>query len=254
VLEGYFGETRLKDALCDVVVPAYEIERRFPFFFKVSKARTKQYYDYPMKTVIRAATAAPTYFEPARISIDGPNDYYALVDGALFAYNPGMCAYTEVLHRFPDHESIIMVSLGTGELTRRLPYDEVKDWGAARWAQPTFALMCDGICDVVDYQLQQLLPATADGMRQYYRFQARLDVGNDDMDDASSNNVRVLKLLAEDMLQASRATLRQLSEQLLRWAPPRADALPPDLATDPTPSGVPLREAVQAVTDAAERD
>jgi uncharacterized protein len=208
-----------------------------------------------MKQVIRAATAAPTYFEPARIAIDGPNDYYALVDGALFAYNPGMCAYTEVLNRFPDHESVIMVSLGTGELTRRLPYDEVKDWGAARWAQPTFALMCDGICDAVDYQLQQLLPSTPDGMRQYYRFQARLDVGNDDMDDASNTNIRVLKLLAEDMLQANRATLRQLSEQLLRWAPARSDALPPDVASDPTPSGDSLREAAQAYADeAAERD
>ena len=255
VLEGYFGDCRLKDALCDVVVPAYEIERRFPFFFKTSKARTKQYYDYPMKQVIRAATAAPTYFEPARIAIDGPNDYYALVDGALFAYNPGMCAYTEVLHRFPDHESVIMVSLGTGELTRRLPYDEVKDWGAARWAQPTFALMCDGICDAVDYQLQQLLPSTPDGMRQYYRFQARLDVGNDDMDDASNTNIRVLKLLAEDMLQANRATLRSLSEQLLRWAPARADAPPPDTAADPTPSGDSLREAAQALAnEATDRD
>ena len=254
VLEGYFGDCRLKDALCDVVVPAYEIERRFPFFFKVSNARMKQYDDYPMKQVIRAATAAPTYFEPARITIDGPNDYYALVDGALFAYNPGMCAYTEVLHRFPDHESIMMVSLGTGELTRRLPYDEVKDWGAARWAQPTFALMCDGICDVVDYQLQQLLPPAPDGMRQYYRFQARLDVGNDDMDDASNTNLRVLKLLAKDMLQANRATLRHLSEQLLRWAPARPGAPPPD-ASDPTPSGDSLREAAQAMAaEARDRD
>ena len=232
----------------------YQIERRFPFFFKVSNARIKRYYDYPMKQVIRAATAAPTYFEPARIGIDGPNDYYALVDGALFAYNPGMCAYTEVLHRFPDHESILMVSLGTGELTRRLPYDEVKDWGAARWAQPTFALMCDGICDVVDYQLQQLLPPTPDGIRQYYRFQARLDVGNDDMDDASNTNIRVLKLLAEDMLQANRATLRHVSEQLLHWAPARPDALPPNVGVDPTPSGDSLREAAQAAAEAADRD
>jgi hypothetical protein len=160
-----------------------------------------------------------------------------------------MCAYTEVLSRFPDHDSILMVSLGTGELTRRLPYDDVKGWGAARWAQPTFALMCDGICDVVDYQLQQLLPTTPDGLRQYYRFQARLDVGNDDMDDASGTNIRVLKLLAEDMLQANRATMRSLSEQLLRWAPPRPEAPPPDVAADPTPSGDSLSEAAQALAD-----
>jgi hypothetical protein len=128
-----------------------------------------------MKTVIRAATAAPTYFEPTQIQIGGPTDYYALVDGALFAYNPAMCAYVEALKRYPDYDSVIMVSLGTGKLTRRLPYDEVKDWGAARWAQPAFALMCDGICDVVDHQLQEILPEDADGRRQYYRFQARLE-------------------------------------------------------------------------------
>lgn len=235
VLHDYFGDTRLKDALAEVIVPAYEIERRFPFFFKTSNARAKAYYDYPMWQVIRAATAAPTYFEPMQIEIDGPNDYYALVDGALFAYNPGMCAYVEKLNRFPEYENIVMVSLGTGELTRRLPYGEVKDWGAARWAQPTFAMMCDGISDVVDYQLQQLLPDLPDGRRQYYRFQARLDVGNDDMDDASNTNIRVLKLLAEDMLQANRMVLRSLSEQLLAWAPPRANAPEPDVAADARP-------------------
>jgi predicted acylesterase/phospholipase RssA len=244
VLQDYFGETRLKDSLADVVVPAYEIERRIPFFFKTANAKIKSYYDYPMKTVIRAATAAPTYFEPTQVQIDGPNDYYALVDGALFAYNPGMCAYVEALHRYSSFESVIMVSLGTGKLTRRLPYNEVKEWGAARWAQPVFALMCDGLCDVVDHQLQELLPEAEAG-RQYYRFQARLDVGNDDMDDASNTNLRVLKLLAEDMLQANRAVLRTLSDRLLQGAPPRPEAPPPDTAADAPPSAMSAQEAKQ---------
>jgi hypothetical protein len=143
-----------------------------------------------------------------------------------------MCAYVEMLNRYPEYENILLVSLGTGELTRRLPYHEVKDWGAARWALPTFAMMCDGICDVVDYQLQQLLPDLPDGRRQYFRFQARLDVGNDDMDDASNSNIRVLKLLAEDMLQANRMVLRSLSEQLLAWAPPRPEAPAPDITSE----------------------
>jgi predicted acylesterase/phospholipase RssA len=254
VLQDYFGECRLKDALADVVVPAYEIERRMPFFFKTANAKAKSYYDYPMKNVIRAATAAPTYFEPMQVQIDGPNDYYALVDGALFASNPGMCAYVEALNRYPDHDSVIMVSLGTGKLTRRLPYDEVKDWGAARWAQPAFALMCDGICDVVDHQLQQLLPETEDGLRQYYRFQARLDVGNDDMDDASNTNIRVLKLLAEDMLQANRAVLRSLADKLLVSAPERPDAPPPDTAADAPPPPMTPQMAKQMAVAAGETE
>jgi predicted acylesterase/phospholipase RssA len=246
VLQDYFGECRLKDALCEVVVPAYEIERRMPFFFKTANARQKSYYDYPMKTVIRAATAAPTYFEPTQIQIGGPNDYYALVDGALFAYNPAMCAYIEALKRFQGYDSVIMVSLGTGKLTRRLPYDEVKDWGAARWAQPAFALMCDGICDVVDHQLQEILPEDEEGRRQYYRFQARLDVGNDDMDDASNTNIRVLRLLAEDMLQANRAVLRNLSDRLLIGARERPEAPPPDTAADAPPPAMTPQEAKAA--------
>jgi predicted acylesterase/phospholipase RssA len=254
VLQDYFGECRLKDALADVVVPAYEIERRMPFFFKTANAKVKSYYDYPMKSVIRAATAAPTYFEPMQVQIDGPNDYYALVDGALFAYNPGMCAYVEALNRYPDHDSVIMVSLGTGKLTRRLPYDEVKDWGAARWAQPAFALMCDGICDVVDHQLQQLLPDTEDGLRRYYRFQARLDVGNDDMDDASNTNIRVLKLLAEDMLQANRAVLRSLADKLLVSAPERHDAPPPDTGAGAPPPAMTPQMAKQMAAAAGETE
>jgi predicted acylesterase/phospholipase RssA len=259
VLQDYFGECRLKDALADVVIPAYEIERRIPFFFKTANARAKSYYDYPMKAVIRAATAAPTYFEPMQIHMDGPNDYYALVDGALFAYNPGLCAYVEALRRYPAYDSVIMVSLGTGKLTRRLPYDEVKDWGAARWAQPAFALMCDGICDVVDHQLQQILPelpgqADGGGGRQYYRFQARLDVGNDDMDDASNTNIRVLKLLAEDLLQANRSVMRTLSDRLLATAPARPEAPPPDTGLDAPPPAMTPQMAKQIAAAAGEAD
>lgn len=223
VLEECFGAARLKDALTEVVATAYEIERRLPFLFKSCNARSKPHYDFPMVQVVRAATAAPTYFEPARIEIDGLSDYYALIDGAVFAHNPGMCAYVHALERFPEAEDILMVSLGTGELTRRLAYDDVKDWGAARWAQPVVNVMCDGLASSVDYQLRRLLPAAPHGRNRYYRFQARLDVGNDDMDDASTENIRILKLLAEDMLQANRAQLRTLCEHLVACA--AADAV-----------------------------
>lgn len=218
VLEECFGEARLRDSLTETLATAYEIERRMPFIFKSCNARAKPHYDFPMKQVVRAATAAPTYFEPAKIEIDGPADYYALVDGAVFAYNPGMCAYVHAMERFPDAQEFLMVSLGTGEHTRRLGYEDVKDWGAARWAQPVFSVMCDGQATSVNHQLQQLLPPAAHGRKQYYRFQARLEVGNDDMDDASNGNIRILKLLAEDMLQANRSQLRTLCEHLVEYA------------------------------------
>ena len=57
----------------------------------------------------------------------------------------------------------------------------------------------------------------------FERLKEHLDVGNDDMDDASSENIRILKLLAEDILQANRAQLRTLCEQLVECA--KSDAV-----------------------------
>jgi hypothetical protein len=227
VLERYFGDCRLKDALCDVVVVLRLSD-------EAGDPRR-----YRRTDVLRAGTHHHRWAK--RLLCLGRRRAVRLQPGDVRLYRGA-----EPLPRSRvDH-----AGLARHRRADATPaYDDVKDWGAARWAQPTFALMCDGVCDVVDYQLQQLLPSAPDGMRQYYRFQARLDVGSDDMDDASSTNIRVLKLLAEDMLQANRATLRRLSEQLLRWAPARPDAPPPNIAADPTPSGDSLYEAARAMAN-----
>ena len=139
---------------------------------------------------MRAATAAPTYFEPAQLKTMNGKAYHALIDGAVIAYNPALFAYVEARRLYPKAQDFILVSLGTGQLTRGLSFKEVKDWGAARWAQPLFSLMCDGDAVVVDHQISEVLPPGPDGERRYYRFQARLNIGSDDMDDASSEKHR----------------------------------------------------------------
>ncbi len=214
MLDEMFGCARLSDSLVDVLVPSYEIECRIPFFFKSWRARERDNYDFSMAQVVRAATAAPTYFEPARIPAHDGIDYYALIDGAVVAYNPGICAYVEARGLYGEEKDFLMVSLGTGQKTRRLAYDDVKDWGAARWAQPVFLVMCDASASAVDHQLEQMLPPGAHGLRRYYRFQVRLDTGSDDMGDASSTNIRALKLLGEDMLLRNRSQLHTLAQHL----------------------------------------
>jgi patatin-like phospholipase/acyl hydrolase len=219
MLERYFGQSLLSEALADVMVAAYEIERRRPYFFKSWYAREREDRNFYVKDVLRAATAAPTYFEPARVTALDKRDYYALIDGAVYLYNPGMSAFAEARMLYPDATEFVVVSIGTGEMTRRLEYDDVKDWGAARWAQPVFNIVCDAQQDAVDYQLRQLLPPGPKGRRRYYRFQTRLDIGNDDMDDASLTNIRTLKHLAEDLILRNRTVLRTLCEHLAEWSP-----------------------------------
>ena len=56
VLDQFFGDARLSDAVTEVVVTSYEIERRQPFLFKSANARLLPSYDFPMKQVARATS------------------------------------------------------------------------------------------------------------------------------------------------------------------------------------------------------
>jgi patatin-like phospholipase/acyl hydrolase len=214
VIEQYFGESRLKDAVTAVLVTSYETERRLPFFFRSSRALTRPDYDFPMKFVARATSAAPTYFEPLKLATDGPADYYSLIDGGVYANNPAMCAFVEAKTLYPDAEEFLVASLGTGELTRALRFDDVKDWGLAKWAKPILDVVFDGVSCTVDYQLRQLLTPVSDGQRRYWRFQVRLDEKTCSMDDARPENIRRLKLFAEQMIRDRSEDLRALCRVL----------------------------------------
>ena len=214
VLLEYFGDTMLSDALTEILVTSYELERRTPFFFRRSRARESADYNWRLRDAARATSAAPTYFEPARLEAASGDEYYALVDGGVFANNPGMCAYSEAKTLWPDEEDFLVVSLGTGELTRPIPYDEAKSWGLAKWAQPILGVVFDGVSDTVDFQLGQLCRDPEDRVARYLRLQTRLDEGSDDMDNASRGNIHVLRLLGEELVRSKDTEIQQMCQAL----------------------------------------
>ena len=205
VLRRYFGNTRLREAMTRVLVTAYEIERRSPWFFRSERAQADAAYDFPMVKVARATSAAPTYFEPAKLAVPGsPSDYFALVDGGVFANNPGMCGWAEA-RALGLPEDTVVLSLGTGSLIRRIPYDDAKDWGLIQWARPILNVVFDGSSDTVDYQLGQVL-----GEGRHFRLQTTLETASDDMDDVSADNLRDLRLEGENLVQRESAQLDQV--------------------------------------------
>jgi uncharacterized protein len=216
VLERYFGDTRVAEALTEVLVTSYDIEGRGPYFFKRNKAREEpSERDWPMRLAARATSAAPTYFEPAKLEATGLTDSVALVDGGVFANNPAMCAYAEAVTLWPDETEFLVLSLGTGELVRPIPYEQAKSWGLARWAQPILGVVFDGVSDTVDYQLQQLCNDARASVDAYTRYQVTLTEGNDDMDDASRTNIAALKRLAGRLIEEKDADLDRLCDALL---------------------------------------
>ena len=217
VLGERFGDTWLSAVLTNVLVTAYDIELRRPHFFKSDRARKRPERDFHLADVARATSAAPTYFEPAQVSSRAGGDPVALVDGGVYANNPAACALVEALCTYGATLSdMTFLSLGTGELTRPILHEEAKGWGLAKWAQPILSVVFDGVSDTVDFQVKSILELAADAPNSYLRIQAPLHEGNDDMDDASRTNIKVLKLLAKDLLATHSDAIDEMVERLTR--------------------------------------
>jgi uncharacterized protein len=210
-LERYMGDALLSQALTRVLVTSYDLEQRKPKFFKSWRVSTDpDHQDYPMKVVARATSAAPTYFEPVRVERGDKKPAFGLVDGGVFANNPGMCAYAEV-RRIAPRSRIQLVSLGTGQLTHPIHYEDAKNWGLVEWVRPVIDVVFDGVSDTVDYQLTQVLDDGA-----YHRFQSPLDKASDALDDASPHNIELLEEQGRKLIASSEAELGRVAELLRR--------------------------------------
>ncbi len=217
VLKEHFLESRLGEALTEVMVTAYDLEKRDPFFFRSRRAKAEPRCDYPMWLAARATSAAPSYFEPVLLTWPD-RDRDVLVGGGVFANNPALCAYAEAqaaIHegRVPASD-VLLISLGTGHFTRPIPFDEAKDWGLPGWTRPLLEVMFDGLAETVDYQMRQILPPGPDGTPRYHRFQVALDRDLDELDNIMPANLEGLQRMARRLLAAQGGELSQLASRL----------------------------------------
>jgi patatin-like phospholipase/acyl hydrolase len=200
-LDRYLGDASLSGALADVLVTAYDIDGRFAFFFRSARARVDPTYDFPLVQVARATGAAPSYFEPAETTDIAGARTYPLIDGGVYAVNPSMCAYADVVAAGRAGELELMLSLGTGAHTRSYTFAQTRDWGQLEWARPVLDMVFDGVADTIEFEAATLM-----GDR-FVRLQTELLVASDDLDDASERNLAALRTEAEQLIAASDAEL-----------------------------------------------
>lgn len=217
VLRDQLGEVRLADAMTDVMISAYELEMRTPFFFRSSRAREDITYDWAMWQVARATSAAPTFFPPVRLEAHpaDDNDHYALIDGGIYANNPAMVAYAEARTRWPDEE-MLLVSLGTGRQTDAISYGSARGWGLAGWARPILDVVFDGVSSTVDYEVGRLLEPPATDRSRYWRLDVPLTSASDALDDAGAGNIARLGDEAQRLLRDHDEELERIVSELIR--------------------------------------
>jgi patatin-like phospholipase/acyl hydrolase len=207
-LDRYLGDARISQARTDVFITAYELEGRFAFFFRSTRARVKDADDFTMADAAHATSAAPTYFEPARVSDVAGARTYTLVDGGVYATNPAMCALAEVSRAGKLGEVELLLSLGTGAQSNPISYADARGWGQLEWAPRIVDVVFDGVSETVDFQASQLLDD------KYVRLQTGLAGADERMDDASPANLAALRRIGERLVAERAADLDRVAKLL----------------------------------------
>jgi patatin-like phospholipase/acyl hydrolase len=196
-LDRYLGDAMLSQTLIPIFVTAYDIENRHAFFF-----RTGGKWDYRLADVALATASAPTYFEPAHV------EGFALIDGGVFASNPSLCAYVDLVKAGTAPDLELLCSLGTGEQIHEFKYEDARGWGLLEWAHPVIDVMLSSQAETVGFGMEHLL-----GDR-YVRLTRRLETAHDAMDDASPKNLADLRTEAETLISEQSGVIHALCEKL----------------------------------------
>lgn len=232
------ANTLIADGLTKVVITGYDIEQRQAVFITNCDDENAMFRFWE---AARGSSAAPTYFEPALVENLGrpPNDKLRkipLIDGGVFANDPVLAAYVEARKLWQaQSDSFVMLSLGTGQQNRRIPYQQAKDWGAFGWINPQngtplISVLMQGQSSTAAYQANKLLNPkgarlNAQGATDmsfarpdtlnYFRIDGKLDGASDDLDDASATNILQLKTVAQRFINDNSAVLDTVAERIL---------------------------------------
>jgi uncharacterized protein len=139
---------------------------------------------------------------PDKTSIYSIKSAYSAIDGGVAANNPSSCAIAEALKLGHRVEDIRILSIGTGERTRVIPYEYAQHWGLIQWAQPLIGVLFDASSEVYEYITKQI---AHEGI---LRLQFKLDRDltgkrlSDDIDDVSPENI-------ENLLEAAQVYMKQ---------------------------------------------
>ncbi|BAZ13791.1 patatin [Calothrix sp. NIES-4071] len=138
---------------------------------------------------------------PDKTSIYSIKSLYSAIDGGVAANNPSSCAVAEALRLGYPIEDIRVLSIGTGERTRVIPFEKAQHWGLIQWAQPLIGILFDGSSEIYEYITKQI------AHRRILRLQFKLDrelTGkrlSDDIDDVSPENIANLLEAAQVYMQ-----------------------------------------------------
>lgn len=152
------GDPSIRTGLC-IVTKRADTGSTWPLINHPNAKYHQENSQILLRDALRASTAAPTYFVPAKIEIS-PGQIGAFLDGGVsMANNPALQLFLlATLKGFPfrwptGEDRLLLVSVGTGTSRRQFDVDDVLDSEAWDWAARIPAMLMDD----ASWQAQLLL-------------------------------------------------------------------------------------------------
>lgn len=229
-LDEVFANLEIKDFIKPSLITSYDIFNRKAKFFTSHDAHSNLE-NFLVKDACRATSAAPTYFEPARIKSHYGQEFI-LIDGGVYANNPTLCAYAEarkiefskVLKNplkpdFPNVSDMIIVSIGTGQVLKPYTFRQLERAGKVKWVLPLIDVLLSANVETTDYHIRKMYETLGSrNVKNYYRLMPSLKNASPEMDNVSAKNIYELIQAGLAYVDQNRRELNEIAKKLIKHA------------------------------------
>jgi len=207
VLEEFFQDARLAQALCPVGVLSYSMEKHCPRLWNSYVAQREPRKNQYMHDAAAVTSAAPTYFLPKTIVSAKGEEHLTEVDGGIYANNPAIAAMIAVAQLYPDfsRKDLVLVSLGTGKRSKA----QSQSFKGIRGISRLISAMMNATGEFVDEALINILP-------HFYDFELILPKKLMPMDKGKPEHLQQLVEHAEQLLETEQEKINELLQRLMQ--------------------------------------
>jgi len=202
VLREVFQSDTIASVKVPLFMPAYDIENRTVVFFKSWEG--SEALKIKLSDACRATSSGPTYFPPGEVY----GRYF--IDGGTVNNNPALSGVIEGCMKYGVHtKDVLVLSLGTGIDVKPIPYTSARGWGPLGWVTPLISVFTDGVSDLTDYQMRDLMRDS-----NFFHYQTILPPEHAEMDNVDDGNVDFLIQAALGIIDSNKTELLSLGERL----------------------------------------